>query len=294
MKSASSLQVSGWSRQGRFRPENGDAWTVHVPPDPLGRERQGSMLAVAEAYDADGSEQPWLARQVLQVFGRRLYQGGGDRAAELLAAGQEANRLVAWQRRAPGRGGLFAGLVAAVATPQEAVLAQVGDGQAFLLRERRVTPLFPWPRQVPAAEPWRRPPRRMLDTALGVQLHAAVRLNRFSLVPGDQLVLCSGGFSACLPALPGWLALPKPIHMVEAAQDLAGRHNRTVVLLRVPQHDTGPVPIPRGMEDRRPAVLDRPAHGDPLGPDWQALLELLGPVLAALAAAGAALAWATK
>ncbi|MFI0608295.1 MAG: PP2C family protein-serine/threonine phosphatase [Anaerolineae bacterium] len=294
MMDTSSLQVSGWSRQGRSRPENGDAWTVHVPSEPIRRERQGSMLAVAEAYDADGSEQPWLARQVLQVFGRRFYQGGGDRAAELLAAGQEANRLVAWQRRAPGRGGLFAGLVAAVATAQEAVLAQVGDGQAFLLRDRRVTPLFPWPRQVPPAEPWRRPPRRMLDTALGAQLHAAVRLNRFSLAPGDQLVLCSGGFSACLPALPGWLALPNPMHMVEAAQDLAGRHNRTVAMLRVPTPAPGPVPMPPAMGETWPAALGGPPNHEALGPEWQALLELLGPVLAALAAAGAALAWATR
>ena len=200
MTDSSILQVSGWSRQGRVRPANGDAWTVHMPPEPGRREQQGTLLAVAEGYAIDGRELPWLSRQVLQSFGRRYYQGSGDRAAELLAAGQEANRQVAWQRRAPGWGGVFAGLVAAVATAQEAVLAQVGDGQAFLLRGRRVTPLFPWPRQVPAAEPWRRPARRMLDTALGAQLHLSVRLNRFRLAPGDQLVLCSGGFSACLPA----------------------------------------------------------------------------------------------
>ncbi len=294
MMEPSTLQVSGWSSQGRFRPENGDAWTVHVPPEPGLRERQGGLLAVAEAYDVHGNEQPWLARQVLQVFGRRYYQGRGDRAAELLAAGQEANRMVAWQQRALGRGGLFAGLVAAVATAQEAVLAQVGDGQAFLLRERRVMPLFPWPPQVPAAEPWRRPARRMLDTALGVQAHAAVRLNRFRLAAGDQLVLCSGGFNACLPAWPGWLALPNPMRMVEAAEDLAGRNNRTVVVLRAPAPPAGPVPIQHAPSVRMPANLVGSAPTGVTGSDWQAVLEVLGPVLAALAAAGAAVSWASR
>ncbi|HQZ71367.1 MAG TPA: protein phosphatase 2C domain-containing protein [Anaerolineae bacterium] len=280
------MQLSGWSQQGHLRAANGDAWGAHVPPEPDRLARQGALLAIAEGYGADGREIPWLGSQVLQALGRRFYAGDGDRAAQLLAGAQEANRLVLGRRRQPGLTGSFAGLVAAVATPGEAVLAQVGDGQAFLLRNRLVSPVFPWPRPMNAGEPLCRPGPRRLDVALGGQLSVPVRLSRFGLQPGDQLLLCSGGFSAELPAWPGWAALPDPAEIVRAVDDGGGRQNRTVVMLRVPEPPhPSPPPSPGlfSVSTARPAVSGA-------GPDWQPVFEVLGPVAVALALAAMAMA----
>lgn len=287
MLQSHSLQVSGWSQQGRFRLANGDAWAAYVPPEPERQRRQGALVAVAEGYARDGRELPWLSARALEALGQSFFAvPAGDKVALLMGAVQVANQTVQAWRSHLGWHGAFAGIVAAAATPDEAALAQVGDGQAFLVRGGQVWPLFQWPGHGGAGGAWGPRGRRILDTALGWMPQVPVRLTRFGVLPGDQVLICSGGFTAGLPAWAGWTALPSPADMVQAVDDGGGQHNRTVVVLQVPRAWPVVQPVARA---RAAAAQVSTARAD-----WQPVLEVLGPVALAGGLAALLLALASR
>jgi serine/threonine protein phosphatase PrpC len=239
---ASTLELAAFSDKGPVRRDNQDAWAIR----PLNVSGAVVILADGMGGHADGAVASHLA---VTAAADRL-AAAPDPARALGEAVEEANRAIADRRR--GRG-VMSGttLVLAVVTDGRAVLANVGDSRAYLIRDRhahQVTLDHSWlademrAGRIPAGATARDPRRNVLTRALTGDPVAADTFE-LDLAGGDTLLLCSDGVWEVLgdQELAAFVEPPRPLaggvaEAAAAAIAQGSTDNVTVVACRVGGH----------------------------------------------------------
>jgi serine/threonine protein phosphatase PrpC len=283
------FQVSGWTHPGRVRPTNADAWSRYVPADPYWLEAKGAFFAVADGLDGRriGS---FASRRAIETTMHTYYRDPSPEPAGSLA---RAVKMANFDLRSlghsfPAYAGLNTTLVAAVVRATEAVVANVGDSRAYLVRGPhiwRITRDHSWVGEFAAgvlsqAEVQRHPWRRVITRAIGLTEDVQVDLFRVALQSGDTLVLCSDGLTDLVSDYEIRQVVRRmpparvPQVLVNRANKLGGDDNITAMVARV--WPAAPYP------------LAYPAYGPPLPshqygvaaapsePAWVPLVELAG------------------
>jgi len=287
------LQVNGWTHPGRVRPTNDDAWHSYVPGDPYWLATKGAFFAVADGVD--GRRQGGFAsRRAIETALHTYYRDPSpEPAGSLLQAVKTANRdLRNLVRSHPAYAGLRTTLVAAVVRGNEALVANVGDSRAYLIRGPhiwQITRDHSWIAEVGAgvlspAEARRHPWRHIITRALGMADEVQVDLFRVPLQPGDSLVLCSDGLTDLVSdgeirdVVQRTPLAWAPYTLVERANRRGGGDNITAVVVRIGPAVAYPLPHPAYAQ---PGYTSPPPAVQPFGyrassPAWVPLVELIG------------------
>jgi len=265
-----------------------------VPADPYSLSAKGAFFAVADGLD--GRQNGGLAsRRAIETTLYTYYRDPSpDLAGSLARAVQMANfDLHSLGQSFPAYAGLRTTLVAAVVRAGEAVVANVGDSRAYLVRGPylwQITRDHSWVAEFAAgvlspAEARRHPWGRVITRALGLAQDVQVDLFRVALQPGDTLVLCSDGLTDLVNehdigqvvrrTPPAWAAGA----LVDRANRLGGSDNVTAVVARVWPAVPYPLAYPAygwpGYGPPPPAYRPGAAIA-PSQPAWVPLVELTG------------------
>jgi serine/threonine protein phosphatase PrpC len=234
------VEVAGVTDRGTFRTENQDAWEVVT----RAAGTYALLLADGMGGHPGGRES---AEAAIEAATARLSEPG-DADALLRMAMHEANAGVAGVRNLMG-GDPGTTLVLAVVADGQAVVANIGDSRAYLIRAggaTQITDDHSWVgEQVregklePAAA--RGHARRNVITRAVMGDPVEPDLFPVALQPGDTLLLCSDGVWEPLSdeMLAELLTDGGPLirdleRMCDAALDAGGRDNVTVVAARLP------------------------------------------------------------
>ena len=288
------FQVSGWTHPGRVRPTNADAWSRYVPADPYWLTAKGAFFAVADGLDGRKAGD-FASRRAIETTMHTYYRDPSpDPVGSLARAIKMANfDLRNLGHSFPAYASLRTTLVAAVVRATEAVVANVGDSRAYLVRGPniwQITRDHSWVSEFGAgvlsrAEVRRHPWRRVITRALGLAEDVQVDLFRVALQPGDTLVLCSDGLTDMVSdheigqvvrrMPPGRV----PQVLVDRANRLGGDDNITAMVARVWPAMPYPVPYP-AYGPPLPAYRYGAAVA-PSPPAWVPLVELTGGLASA-------------
>ena len=283
------FQVSGWTHPGRVRRTNADAWSRYVPADTHWLAAKGAFFAVADGLDGR-RRGGFASRRAIETTMHTYYRDPSpDPVGSLARAIKMANfDLRNLGHSFPAYASLRTTLVAAVVRATEAVVANVGDSRAYLVRGPhiwQITRDHSWVAEFGAgvlspAEVRRHPWRRVITRALGLDEDVRVDLFQVALQPGDTLLLCSDGLTDLVDDREIGRAVRRtpparvPQVLVDRANRLGGDDNITALVTRV----WPAVPCP----------LAYPAYGPPLPayrsgvavapsePAWVPLVELTG------------------
>ena len=159
-----------------------------------------------------------------------------------------ANRAVHDQRRAAGTD-MGTTLVMALLIDEQAVIANVGDSRAYLLKQDDLTQIttdhslverLVATGQITRAESIHHPQKNVIYRVIGDKARIQVDLFEQRLAPGEALLLCSDGLSGMVPdeqLWQIWQASNSPQEacdrLVEAANRAGGEDNITVVIVQV-------------------------------------------------------------
>lgn len=282
------FQVSGWTHPGRVRPTNADAWSRYVPTGPHRLAAKGAFFAVADGLDGYRAGD-FASRRAIETTMHTYYRDPSpDPAGSLARAVKMANfdlRNLGYSF--PAYASLRTTLVAAVVRATEAVVANVGDSRAYLVRGPRIWQItrdHSWVAEFAAgvlspAEVRRHPWRRVITRALGLTQDVRVDLFRVALQPGDTLLLCSDGLTDLVSDHEIGRVVRRtpparaPQVLVNRANRLGGGDNVTAMVARV----WPAMPYPAA----HPAYGPPPAYRydaavAPSQPAWATLLELAG------------------
>ncbi len=235
------LDTWGISDCGMVRQNNEDCWLIEpslglaIVADGMGGASCGEVAAA-------------LAVETVAEYVRNAAPVGSPE--ELLEqAVREANRRVLERaQNEPGCQGMGSTIVIALWRLPRIVIANVGDSRAYLHREGVLTQLSYDQTLVnelrvkfglTPEEVSNFPHKNVLTMAVGTSPEITVRTRVESLIPGDQILLCSDGLSGPVPheEIAGILSLPDPLsykaeRLVEAANAHGGPDNITAVLLK--------------------------------------------------------------
>jgi serine/threonine protein phosphatase PrpC len=288
------FQVSGRTHPGRVRRTNDDAWSSYVPTDPYALSTKGAFFAVADGLN--GHQNGGVAsRRAIETTLYTYYRDPSpDPANSLARAVEMANfDLHSLSHSFPAYASLRTTLVAAVVRASEAVVANVGDSRAYLVRGPylwQITRDHSWVAEFAAgvlspAEVRRHPWGRVITRALGLAKDVQVDLFRVTLQSGDTLMLCSDGLTDLVnehdigqvvrQTPPAWAAGT----LVDRANRLGGSDNITAVVARVWPAVPYPLAYPAyGWPGYRPPPpAYRPAAATAASePAWVPLVELTG------------------
>jgi protein phosphatase len=237
--SSGGVEVAGATDRGTVRAENQDAWEV-VP-----RSRDGYALLLADGMGGHpgGRES---AEAAIEAASARLSEPGSADSL-LTMAMNDANAAVAGVRDSMG-GEPGTTLVLALVADEHAVIANIGDSRAYLVRRGRamqVTDDHSWVgEQVREGKlggnEARHHPRRNIITRAVMGDPVEPDLFPVVLQSGDTLLLCSDGVWEPLSdeMLAELLTAGGPLirdlqRLCDAALDAGGRDNVTVVAARV-------------------------------------------------------------
>ncbi|HEY6958507.1 MAG TPA: protein phosphatase 2C domain-containing protein [Candidatus Limnocylindria bacterium] len=228
------------SETGRVREDNEDRYVVH--------ESRGTLLlAVADGVGGSAGGEVAANAAVVELADR-FFAATADRAIEerLTDAIRDANTAVLHAAEASGNGDAATTIVAAAITGDRAIIANLGDSRAYLVRDGQ-------PRQLTEDHHAERSAAitRFAGDPRGVQPDVFVE----DLRPGDRLVLCSDGLTRHVDAseIATLAADAEPGQATDALVELAlsrgGEDNVTVVVHTV-------APEPRfAMPSRRALAL---------------------------------------
>lgn len=235
------LETWGISDSGMVRQNNEDCWLI----DP--------SLGLAIVADGMGGASCGEIASALAVETVAEYVRNPMPAAsmeELLEeAVRQANRRVLERASSEPRcAGMGSTIVAALWRLPRIVIVNVGDSRAYLYRDGVLTQLSYDQTLVnelrtkfglSAEEVRHFPHKNVLTMAVGTSPQITVRTKVESLLPGDQILLCSDGLSGPVPEeeIAFILSGPEPLsfkaeRLVEAANRHGGPDNITAVLLR--------------------------------------------------------------
>lgn len=235
------VEVAGATDRGTVRTENQDMWAAFVRAG----SGDGIGLIVADGMGghAGGRE---AAEAAVEAAAARLRDGG--RAPEAVeAAVHDANAAVAGVRDLIG-GGPGTTLVVAVVNRDQALVGNVGDSRAYLVRDGRAAQLtfdHSWVGDEVRAgrirpEEARRHPRRNVITRAVLGDPVEPDLTTMDLRAGDTLLLCTDGVWEPLSDqdIAELMTNAGPLvrdleRLCEAALDAGGSDNVTAVAARL-------------------------------------------------------------
>lgn len=254
------VQFGAVSDTGLARTHNEDRFRadarlgLFLVVDGVGGQNAGEVAseAVAEAierfvrntHDDDSITWPFGIDLALSETGNRL------RVGILIANKTLAGRI----ERDETLTGMAATLSAALLDPPLAVIANVGDCRAYLLRGdalKQITTDHSWVAEqvrlglLDEHAARRHPMRNVVTRALAGHEQLAIDLVEFQIQAGDMLLLCSDGLTGMVAdadihrSLLDWRADPQEAarRLVQAANDAGGKDNITVVIVRVGEAD---------------------------------------------------------
>lgn len=235
------LETWGISDCGLARQNNEDCWLIEpslglaVVADGMGGASCGEVAAAL------------AVETVAEYVGRPVAASSLEELLE--QAVREANRRVLERAQSQqGCQGMGSTIVAALWRLPHMVIVNVGDSRAYLHREGVLTQLSYDQTLVnelrvkfglSAEEVRNFPHKNVLTMAVGSSPEITIRTRLESLIPGDQILLCSDGLSGPVPhdEIASILSSPEPLaviaeRLVEAANAHGGPDNITAVLLR--------------------------------------------------------------
>ena len=263
------LEIAGATHVGMRRKRNEDALGIRAEAYDDRAARQGLLFAVADGMG--GAEKGEVAsRLAIESLFDTYYTRDEDAALDLpppeaLRAGfNAANSLVYDEGRKLESGMMGTTLVACTILDDHAIVGNVGDSRAYLLREGRIQQITDdhsfvneqFKAGVLSAEEARTSPQRNIITrAIGHQ--SRVQSDQFQVGPlqaGDVLLLCSDGLHGMVRDTELLRIGAEPdlqraaAEFVEAANAQGGLDNITCLLVRVvaryddgdPTGETGP------------------------------------------------------
>jgi protein phosphatase len=210
------------------------------------------LLAVADGVGGEAGGETASAAAV-ETLAAKFFAAPPElsRADALAAAMRDANDAVLAAAGATGQKGAASTLVAAAVAKGEAVVANLGDSRAYLVRKGAIRCLTtdhsgPFPSSV----------TRFVGDPRGAQPDVFVE----ALEPGDRLVLCSDGLTrhladADIAAGTRGSDLDKDVNnLVDLANERGGQDNITVVLYAVPSR-FAPSDLPHALVSAILAIL---------------------------------------
>ncbi|HLV78680.1 MAG TPA: Stp1/IreP family PP2C-type Ser/Thr phosphatase [Chthonomonadaceae bacterium] len=243
------LKYAAKTDMGQVRENNEDKFDYYEPEDPSLLAARGSLFIVADGIG--GAQAGQIASEMLVkslIAGYYDHPAGDIQTAlyETLVATND--RIHSLAQMIPERSGMGSTLTAAVFVEDQAVLAQVGDSRAYLIRDgaiRQVTQDHSWveeqvragmlSREAAEMSPFRNVITRSVGASPTVQPDFYIEETR----AGDLWVLCSDGLTGHVGE--GEIAQIAGSHppseaarqLIELANARGGRDNITVFILSV-------------------------------------------------------------
>ncbi|TMC78115.1 MAG: serine/threonine-protein phosphatase [Chloroflexi bacterium] len=206
---------------GRVRELNEDRYLVRVEP-------RGTLLAVADGVGGEAGGE-MASSAAIEALSRRFFDASAElsRADALAAAMRDANDAVLGAAGKSGQKGAASTLVAAAVSGNNAVVGNLGDSRAYLVRDGTI-------QRITADHSGAFPSSitRFVGDPNGVQPDVFVE----TLVPGDRLLLCSDGLTRHVPdeeiaAEARSQDIERAVKsLVDLANERGGEDNITVVL----------------------------------------------------------------
>ena len=259
-QNSSTLALGSLTDVGRSRSSNQDAYCALLAPNaPAGTE---ALLAVADGMGGHQGGDVASTMAIQTLVQRFSPSGKGNTPPPSLDGHQsqleqvvhQANGEVFQAATKPELRGMGTTLTVALLVDSTAILAQVGDSRAYLVRKgaiRRLTQDHSWVAEQVAAgvltqeQAQTHPQRNILTRALGTTPHVQVDISQAALEEGDVLVLCSDGLHGLVSdeEMGRIVATEEPQKacqtLVDAANALGGHDNITVVIGRVDRLSIG-------------------------------------------------------
>ena len=274
------FEATGLTHVGMRRSHNED--TLGLVPESYGElaSSRGFLFAVADGMG--GAEKGEVASRVaVDTLFATYYDVEPDSAPDLppaealKASFNAANDAVFRHGLALETGMMGTTLVACTIVEDTAIVGNVGDSRAYLIRDgqlRQISEDHSWVAQqvreglISEAEARHSPQRNIITRAVGHQPRVQSDFFRQQLQPGDVLLLCSDGLHGLLED-DELLAIAQQPDLQQAAQayiDLANGHgghdNITCLLIRIFPPDeaepTGAATTPAAAELTVPPPLD--------------------------------------
>jgi protein phosphatase len=238
---AGPFEIAGISDRGPVRHENQDVWDAKVLSDGA-----SAVLALGDGMGGHNGGFEAAEAAVNAAMTALSAAGADDAAAMLTRAVEEASRAVAVVRSAIG-GNPGTTLVLALVSGLHALVANVGDSRAYLIRGTAATQLtedHSWAAgqvrlgALSPEEARHHPRRNFIERAI---LGDPVSADIFEVdtIAGDVLLLCSDGLWEPLPdaTVAALIASPDPLRVAltracDAAIAGGGTDNVTIVALR--------------------------------------------------------------
>lgn len=249
------------SEPGDVRPHNEDYAGAYAPTTPDDAWDRGPLWVVADGMGGHEAGEVASRLAVDTVLGVWSREDPGPPAVALRAAVRHANMAIHDAGFQTGRRGMGTTLTALTLAGREAIIANVGDSRAYVVRQgqcaqlttdhSRVAELLRM-RLITPEQAADHPARSMLTRSLGADMIVQVDLIKRPIEAGDVFVLCSDGMwdmvarpeIAEIVGLIGSADVPTPAdavrRLVRTALKRGATDNVTAIVVRV----TSDRPIP--------------------------------------------------
>ncbi len=234
---------------GRIRENNEDKFDFYEPEDTAVLATKGAFYAVADGMGGHAAGQIACEMALKTVIQHYYDSPSADIQLNLKRAIEEANALVFDTAQViPDRQNMGTTLTSVVIREDKAVIAQVGDSRAYLIRDgviQQITEDHSWVAEQVRLGAMRRedaensPFRNIITRSIGTSATVEADLFSIDLQVNDLIVLCSDGLSGHLDEqeilriaseLSPSVATTR---LVEAANERGGRDNITVIALSI-------------------------------------------------------------
>lgn len=237
---------------GRVRLTNEDSVWAYVPIDSHERSLWGSLFLVADGMGGHSAGEV-ASRLAVETVAREYYRSPPrDAGGELARAIEISNQAIRQEAcRDPAKRGMGTTLVCALLLGRRALVANVGDSRAYLVRQGHI-------QQVSRDHSWvaeqverglldpelaqHHPMRNVITRALGVAPAVEPQFYpEITLEVGDSLVLCSDGLyihvdaSEIASIVGRWGAQRAADELVGLANNRGGTDNITVIVVKLVQ-----------------------------------------------------------
>ena len=206
--STMTLTIGAATRHGRERTVNEDSLGLPESVPEVNLARKGHLYIVA---DGIGGHQAGdvASRMAVDLIRRTYYEDTDpDIAASLQRAIAVANAEIYRQAQEPAYARMGTTVVVAVVQGDELIVAHAGDSRVYLLRKgtlQQLTNDHTWVAERVAAgiltpeEAAHHEMRHIVTRSLGAQPAVEADVNRYMLLPGDRLLLCTDGLWEPVP-----------------------------------------------------------------------------------------------
>jgi PPM family protein phosphatase len=256
------IEIFGRTDVGRVREDNQDSFLcLELAAGSPGGPPFRWLLAVADGIGGHtgGAQASDLAVRTLETDIRAGVAGADavDPQTLLEETIQRANRLIfGAASKLPNSAGMGTTLVAALAGPELALVSNVGDSRAYLVRDGRLYPItqdHSWVAEqrklnvLTAEEIERSPFRTLVTRSLGYENEVKIDTFQVELRPGDDLFLCSDGLYGRVPEKTIGRLFKKNrgivdlcARLIDSANEAGGTDNITAVVGRLRDADARP------------------------------------------------------